>query len=163
LPLVHIRLKCPKPKDYSDNPQTIGEHLRKRRIELGLSQTQAAECLAVSAATVLNWEKGKQPPLVSHLGAVITFLGYYPFPESVSISERLHRKRRENGWSTSDAARQLGVDRTTWQDWERGELILFRKHRTKVARLLGLDPEALASEMRARWNGKHRRWECREP
>ena len=65
-----------------------------------------------------------------------------------------------HGWSTSEAGRQLGVDRTTWQDWERGELILFRSHRTKVATLLGVDQKELADEMRSRWNGKHRRWEC---
>ena len=82
LPLVHVRLKCPKPKDYSDNPQTIGEHLRKRRIELGVSQTQAAECLAVSAATVLKWEKGDSRR-GSHLGAVSPS-SVITFTESVS-------------------------------------------------------------------------------
>jgi len=38
----------------------------------------------------------------------------------------------------------------------------LRGHRTKVATLLGLDPKEMAEEMRARWNGKHPRWECRE-
>jgi transcriptional regulator with XRE-family HTH domain len=70
--------------------------------------------------------------------------------------------RHQHGWSTSEAARQLGVDRATWQDWERGELILFRKHRTKVATLLVLDPKEMAAEMRARWNGMHRQWESCE-
>ena len=58
-----------------------------------------------------------------------------------------------------DRQLHLGVDPTAWGNWERGELILFREHRTNVAKLLGLDPQALADEMRARWNGKHRRWE----
>ena len=77
------------------------------------------------------------------------------------MGEQLLRKRREEGWSTSEAARKLGVDRTTWQDWEHGGIILFSGHRTKVATLLGLDPKELADEMRVRWNGKHRRWEPR--
>jgi ribosome-binding protein aMBF1 (putative translation factor) len=65
--------------------------------------------------------------------------------------------RRWHGWSTSEPAGRLGVDNTTWRGWERGELILFQKHRTKVAQLFGLDPQQLADETRARWNGKHQR------
>lgn len=95
--------------------------------------------------------------------AILHFLGYDPFPPPTTLGGRLLQARRKHGWSTSEAARQLGVDRTTWQDWERGELILFRKHRINVATPLGLDPKEMADEMRARWNGKHRRWECREP
>ncbi len=95
--------------------------------------------------------------------AVLGFLGYAPFPIPTTIGERLLQARREHGWSIREAALHLGVDPTTWRRWERGELILFRKHRTKVARLLGLDQQELNEEMRARWNGKHRRWECREP
>jgi transcriptional regulator with XRE-family HTH domain len=71
--------------------------------------------------------------------AIVGFLGYDPFPPPATLAERLLQARRKNGWSTGEAASQLGVDRTTWQDWERGELILFRKHRAKVAELLGLD------------------------
>ena len=95
--------------------------------------------------------------------AILSFLGYYPFPKPTTVGERLLRYRREHGWTTSEAAGQLGVDRTTWQDWKRGELIPFRKHRAKVAELLGLDRQELSDEMRARWNDKHRRWEVRRP
>lgn len=129
-----------------------------RRGELGLSQPEAAERLAVSVATVLNWEKGKSPPLITHLGAVIAFLGYYPFPDPVSIGERLFRERRIHGWSIHDAALGLGVDPSTWRDWEHGRLILFSKHRAKVAKLLGIDEQFVAGEMRARWSGKDRHW-----
>jgi DNA-binding XRE family transcriptional regulator len=65
--------------------------------------------------------------------------------------------RRQHGWSTSEAARHLGVDRTTWQNWERSGLILFGRHRDKVTALLGLDPLELARDMRTRWSGKHPR------
>ena len=110
----------------------------------------------------MNWENDRFEPPIRCLPSIIRFLGYYPFPEPTTVSERLLRERRMRGWSTSAAARQLGVDRTSWQDWERGELILFRRHRTKVAALLGLDAKEMADEMRSRWNGKHRRRERRE-
>jgi len=162
LPLVHIRLKCRKPQDYSLNPQTLGEHLKKRRITLDLTQRLAAQALGVNAWTVMNWETRRNDPPIRAMPAILRFLGYDPVPPPTTVGERLLHVRRQHGWSTSEAARQVGVDRTTWQDWERGELILFRKHRVKMAKLLGLDQEELNEEMRARWNGKHRRWECRE-
>ena len=162
LPLVRFRLKCPRPKAYSENPQTLGEHLKKKRLLLGVTQEQAAKALGVNPWTVMNWESGRFEPPIRSVPGIIAFLGYDPFPSPSTVGERLLHVRRQHGWSTSEAARQLGVDRTTWQDWERGELILFRSHRTKVAVLLGLDPHELADEMRARWNGKHRRWQCYE-
>jgi hypothetical protein len=53
--------------------------------------------------------------------------------------------------------------RPAWQNWERGELILFRKHRAQVATFLDLDPQELSEEMRTRWNGKRRQLERRMP
>jgi len=67
-----------------------------------------------------------------------------------------------HGCSIRQAAIDIGVHPTTWRDWEHGQLILFRDHRTRIAKLLDFDEQILADEMRARWNGKHRRWECRE-
>jgi DNA-binding XRE family transcriptional regulator len=128
-------------------------------MELGITQAQAAKTLGVKPWNILNWETGRYEPPIRSMPAILAFLGYDPFPPPTTVGEQLLHVRREHGWSTGEAARQLGVDRTTWQDWERGELILFRVHRTKVATLLGLDPQALADGMRARWNGKHRRWD----
>jgi len=162
LPLVRFRLKCPRPKAYSENPQTLGEHLRKRRLELGLTQKQAAKVLGVNPLTVLNWEGSRFDPPIRWLPAILRFLGCDPFPMPTTLGARLLQARRKHGWSTSEAARQFGVDPSTWHNWEAGELILFREHRTKVAKLSGLDPQGLADEMLARWNGKHRRWEFRE-
>ncbi len=48
LPLVRIHLKCRKPKDYADEPQTLGEHVKKRRLLLGLTQKQSAHLLGVN-------------------------------------------------------------------------------------------------------------------
>jgi transcriptional regulator with XRE-family HTH domain len=159
LPLVHIRLIARRPTPYREHPRTLGERIKKRRIELGLTQAEAAKRLAVNSRTVLNWEIGRYDPPIRSMPTILSFLGYDPFSAPGAVCECLLRKRRENGWSTSEAARELGVDPTTWQDWERGHVILFREHRNRVAKLLGLDPQELTAEMRTRWNGKHQRWE----
>jgi len=163
LQLVPIVLKGLKPKETDFEPQTLGKHIRKRRLELELTQKQAAERLAINPSTVLNWESGRRAPPIRSMPAVLGFLGYDPFPPPATLAERFLQARRNHGWSTGEAASQLGVDPTTWQNWERGELILFRKHRAKVAELLHLDRQELSDEMRARWNGKHRRSEVGRP
>jgi DNA-binding XRE family transcriptional regulator len=55
-------LKCRKPKDYMDNPQTLGEHIRKRRRELGLTLKEAGRILGVTDYTVINWEHHRTGP-----------------------------------------------------------------------------------------------------
>jgi transcriptional regulator with XRE-family HTH domain len=151
-----MTLKALKPKETDFVPQTLGEHVRKRRLELGLTQRQAAEPLGVNPWTVLNWEKGHTEPPIESIPAILQFLGYDPFPKSKSIPERLLAKRRAMGWSIKEAARQLGVDEGTWGAWERGRVILSRNHRILVARLLSLPVSEIDQDMEARWIRSHK-------
>ena len=152
-----IRLKALKPKETDFEPQTLGDHIRKRRIELELTQKQTAERLGVNPWTILNWEKGHTEPPIESMPAFIGFLGYDPFPEPKNIPEHLFAKRRVMGWTIKEAARQVGVDEGTWGAWERGEMILFREHRTLIAQLLGLSAKEIHKEMMKRWNRSHQR------
>ena len=118
MPLVSITLKALKPKESDFEPRTLGEHIRKRRCELRLSQKEAAERLGWRWRTVFNWENGKTTPALESIPAIIGFLGYDPFPEAASLSDRLAAVRRANGWTIKQAAEQLGVDEGTWARWE---------------------------------------------
>jgi transcriptional regulator with XRE-family HTH domain len=157
LPFVRVRLTCRKPKNFSDEPKTLGEHIRKRRVELGLTLKQAAGQIGVTDYTVINWEYGRTEPPMAAIPAVIRFLGYDPFPSPTTFTEHLLAKRRAMGWTIKQAATALGVDPGTWRDWEAGKLVLYRKHRSALATLLGLEPRALDQDMRERWNGAHAR------
>jgi DNA-binding transcriptional regulator YiaG len=42
--------------------QTIGDHLRRRRLALKLKQSEAAERLGVTESSIWNWEAGKSQP-----------------------------------------------------------------------------------------------------
>ena len=99
-----------KQKETDFEPQTLGEHVRKRRLELRLTQKEAAERLGVKLWTVLNWEKDHTEPAIESMPAITRFLGYDPFPEPKNIPERLLAKRQAMGRSIKEAARQLGVD-----------------------------------------------------
>ena len=43
-------------KDYPANPKTIGKHIRKRRMDLGLMQKEVAKIIGVTESTIWNWE-----------------------------------------------------------------------------------------------------------
>ena len=153
---VPITLRALKPKETDFEPQNLGEHIRKRRLELRLTQKQAAERLGVNPWTVLNWEKDHTEPPIESIPVIIRFLDYDLFPEPKTIPERLLAKRRTMGWSIKEAARRLGVDSGTWGDWEQGGVILYRNHRLLVARLLGLPEGEVDQEMGVRWNRLHK-------
>ncbi len=86
LPFCEISLKTAKPKLYPTDPQTIGDHLKKRRYELGFRQKDVAALLKVNEFTVCGWENDKKAPTVRYLPRIIEFLGYYPFPAPRTLS-----------------------------------------------------------------------------
>lgn len=145
-----------KPKEPDFVPRALGEHLRKRRLELGLSQGQGAKQLWVNPWTILNWEKSHTAPPYAAFPRILRWLGYDPCPAPKTLPERLAAKRRAMGWPIREAARKLGVDPGTWRDWERGGVILYRCHRALIGRLLGLPEAEFDRDMRARWNQSHK-------
>jgi transcriptional regulator with XRE-family HTH domain len=62
-------------------PQTIGDHIKKRRLELGLEQDQVADKIGVTWNSVSNWERGIYRPSKRVLQSIIAFLGYDPRSE----------------------------------------------------------------------------------
>ena len=103
-----LTLNALRAKDYSQNPQSLGEHLKKRRRELGLLQREAAEQMGIGTDTYANWEKGKTEPVASQFRPVVAFLGYDPTPAPSSLPARLQAKRRTLGVTFSQVARYLG-------------------------------------------------------
>ena len=64
----------------------MGDHMKKRRYELGLRQKDVAALLRVKEFTVCGWEKNKKTPAVRYLPRIIQFLGYYPFDEPQTLA-----------------------------------------------------------------------------
>ena len=60
-------------------PTTIGGHLRKRRLQLQIHQSEAAVRLKVSTVTLSRWECDKVYPTWEHQPRLIEYLGYDPF------------------------------------------------------------------------------------
>ena len=155
MPFIKISLNSLIPKPYDFEPKSLGEHLRKKRFELRLMQREVAEQLGVNPWTILNWEKGHTEPPMASIPAIVRFLGYEPFPQPKTLAQHLLAKRREMGWSIKEAARVIGVDPTTWGNWECGQAILYHRHRALIAKTLGLSADALDRKMTRRWNQSH--------
>jgi len=114
LPNVPITLKALKPKETAFEPQTIGEHIKKRRLQLRLTQKAVSRLLKVSQFSVINWERGEfQPSKAATLHRIIKFLGYDLLPVGRTIPERLRQERRLMGWDQRELAKHFGVDRCT--------------------------------------------------
>ena len=120
LPLVPIKLKGLKPKDWLDEPTTIGEHLRKQRKLRGLLQKDVAAQIGCSTDSYRGWEQDRIRPSAASWAAIVRFLGFAPSRPPITLGERLKAKRRALGWSERQAADYFGWDDTTLYRCERG-------------------------------------------
>ncbi len=140
MPFVRIQLKSLIRKLYDFEPQTLGEHIRRRRLVLSITQEEAARWLGVNAWTVLNWETGETKPAIQFIPALVRFLGYDPEPVNQgTLAGQLVAKRRELGLSQREVARSLAIDPGTWAGWELGARIVREAHRRAVDGFLGPD------------------------
>ena len=123
-------------KDFLFDPRTLGDHVKKRRLELQLTQGQLAKRLGINAATLLNWETGATEPVIALIPRILQFLGYDPFSPPSTLGQRLFAKRRTMGWSIAVAAQHLGIDESTWGQWERTGVIAWSRYRDRVETFL---------------------------
>jgi len=78
--LLPFTLTAQKPSEkvYPRDPVTLGDHLKKRSLDLGLFQKDVATTIGVDTATITNWEKGRSQPEIRFTPRVVEFLGYEP-------------------------------------------------------------------------------------
>jgi DNA-binding XRE family transcriptional regulator len=84
-------------KGYPANPKPIGKMIRKRRLDLGLTQKDVAKILGCAKTTVWNWEQGCSEPSINYMGGVVKFLGYNPFEKCNTMAQRLVNHRKAHG------------------------------------------------------------------
>jgi len=65
-------------KGYPATPKTVGEAIRKRRLDLGLKQTEVAKLIGCNELTIVNWEKRHTAPRVNYRAEIAAFLVQTP-------------------------------------------------------------------------------------
>jgi transcriptional regulator with XRE-family HTH domain len=106
--------------------RTLGDHLRAKRLDLGLTQRGVAERIGASKASVLNWETDRFPPDLASIPAILCFLGYDPRPEGETLGEKLHRARTARGITQKKLAKQINLDQGTLSSVEDGRRVTRR-------------------------------------
>jgi DNA-binding XRE family transcriptional regulator len=82
---------------YPASPETLGDHLKKKRLDLGLNKKQAGQEIGVDETTVYNWENSRTVPALRLMPSLGRFIGYAPYAPAHSLPERL-KARRQSIW-----------------------------------------------------------------
>jgi len=118
---VTLTAKKSQNQAYPKSLETIGDHLRKKRLDLKLFQKDVAKAIGVDTLTVCNWENNLTSPRIYLLPKVYSFLGYNPLQSNAnSLGEKIKQYRIQRGLSLRKLAKQLGIDPTTLTRWEKG-------------------------------------------
>lgn len=123
-------------KGYPKNPVTIGEHIRKRRMDLCLLQREVAEKIGASKCSVYYWEHGVEPEL-RFMPKIIEFLGYVPFACPGDTLGRLSYYKRINGLSYEGLGLQVCIHYEQLHAWLTERKRPLRKSLERLEKFLG--------------------------
>ena len=126
-----------KPAGYPLVFNHLGDHIRAKRLDLGLQIKQLARQLGTDEGSVASWEQGGRKPSLRKLPKVLGFLGYDSRPNPCTFGGRLRKCRTGLGLSTRQLSARLDVDASTLKCWERGEHAPIERHRQTIISLLG--------------------------
>ena len=145
----------------SKQPETLGQHLRKKRFDSGLRQAEVAKRLDVSDRTLSVWECDRTYPSWEYWPRIVSYLGYDPFTDptrgrpkgnethgvafslsapAATLGQKLAKRRLELMKTRLQCAEELDVSIKTLADWERDRRSPNRGLKPQIARFLGFDP-----------------------
>lgn len=128
-----------------DPPETIAEHVRERRVSLGLTQGEAAALIGLTRDGLAKWEMGLREPGYTRTPAVIAFLGYNPEPAGETFAALIKRSRRQLGLSQGLFSRAIDVPVDTLRLWEQAK---SRPTRSRTGSVVRQIESVLASDLR---------------
>ncbi len=111
LPFCQLTLKAATPRNpwYPEQLETVGDHIRKKRLDDGLLQRELAEILGVEKTTVSSWERNRVAPSTGYGPSIVGFLGYAPIDPGCSLPAQLKAYRWVHGISQLVLVRRLGL------------------------------------------------------
>ena len=119
----------------------IGQHIRKRRIDLKLLQRQVADLVGVTEDCMTNWENGRAIPQIQYMPKLIDFLGYNPMKvEDETLGGRIKNYRISHGLSHKKLGELVGVNASTICAWEHGTSPPTGANLKAMERILHGDP-----------------------
>jgi transcriptional regulator with XRE-family HTH domain len=129
---LSIPLNIPSILENLPTPVTLGDHLRRRRLELGLHQKDVAKIIGVTTSSVWNWEHGLEPEL-RYQPQIITFLGANPTPCPDDLIGQLAWYKKSRGLNLIQLGKQMNRDPEQLADWFSGRCYPCRRNREAIA------------------------------
>lgn len=131
----------PLHKDMPIVLQTLGDHIRKKRLENGLLQKEVAVQLTVTVESVTNWENNNYQPQLKHYPGILTFLGYNPFEVPIlTFAQSIKQYRIAHGLNIARMGAICGVNGSTVLAWEKGQHVPLPHLYEKVLLILNPTP-----------------------
>ena len=123
---VKKQVNKPLPRLYPEKLETIGDHLRTKRLDLKLRQKDLVDSLQACHATIKNWEKNYTEPRPHHIPLICGFLNYCPLIEN-PMKHFGHQLRNYRifiaGKSIFDLATEIEIDEVTLSEIEQSNVI----------------------------------------
>ena len=140
--------KIPPSRAYPVSLTSLGDHIRKKRLDLRLLQKDVAGVLGVDTTTINNWERNRCKPRLYLFPKIVQFLGYSPFAttDKPTISDAIKDYRLIHGLSQRKLAEVLGVDPTTLARWEKGRSRPGTRMRKRLAEVLGSSDDGISQK-----------------
>ncbi len=140
---IHLTAKKPAEEPYLAYPtklECLGEHIRKRRLDLKLTAREVGKRLGVNMNTVYKWEYHREYPHPRVYGMIVEFLGYEPDVLARRYcGEKILAYRKLHGISQSRFARKLGIHITTLRQWEKNRRCPKKEFFEKLSLILDGD------------------------
>ena len=140
--------------------QEIGQRMRMRRHELGLTLQDVARELGVQNSTILRYEKGQvrkiKLPVIESIASALQvspawLIGKSDDPHEgvdnttqTELGDRIKQRRKELGLTLEEVGNAVGVGKSTVKKWETGFISNMRRDKIpKLAAVLQTTPEDL--------------------
>ena len=124
-PIIPLSLKAslPKHRKYPEIISTVGDEFRAMRIDREMTQKEVARELGVNRNFICEMELGKLTQTIFSLHKAYLFLGYIPKTLDIKDSTlrgKLYAYRIRNGFTYTQVAKIIGVDKSTIARFENG-------------------------------------------
>lgn len=127
----------PKNTAYPKKLNSLGDHIRKRRLDLDLEQKDVGKIIKTDKQTIWNWENNKSKPEIKYYPAIMDFLGYCPYVGPQSWGDKLKFHRIYQGLTIKQVSKIVCSDPTSVARWEkRKEPPVWKTQREKVERFM---------------------------
>ena len=123
-------------KPYPFDPVSLGDFIRKTRLDNGWDIGEAGEMIGTSTLNIGNWESNRNEVSLEFRPRVYAFIGLCPYDASFTTVERLKERREYFGLTIKKLAEILEVDPNTVSAWERRICKPGRKGLMKINQFL---------------------------